>query len=291
MTDQRVGFIGLGNMGGPLATNLVKSGLDVVVYDRAGTAERAPAGSSVAASVAEVGISCQAVVLSLPDARALDAVARDLTTVREAGGELTHVVDTSTVGVEAARSTHRLLAEAGVVYVDAPVSGGAAGAVNRTIAVMFSGSDEAYARLEPVLAGLSDCCFRVGSEPGLGQAAKLANNFLSATSLIATSEAVAFAESYGVDPAVLIEVLNHASGRNSATSDKFPNHVLTGRFASGFSNALMDKDLQLYAEAVGDRSLPSTMGDATSQFWHRFAAAEPGVDFTRIYPFVKESRS
>jgi 3-hydroxyisobutyrate dehydrogenase-like beta-hydroxyacid dehydrogenase len=151
---------------------------------------------------------------------------------------------------------------------------------------MFAGSPAACATVVPVLAGLSDRRVRVGDRPGLGQALKLANNFLSATALAATSEAVRFGVSVGLDMDTMLRVLNQSSGRNTATSDKFPDHVLTGRFASGFTNTLMAKDLRLYLDEVGEEHAPATFGAVTAEMWERFAAADPGVDFTRIYPFV-----
>jgi 3-hydroxyisobutyrate dehydrogenase-like beta-hydroxyacid dehydrogenase len=154
---------------------------------------------------------------------------------------------------------------------------------------MYAGDDAACAHVEPVLAGLSDRRTRVGDRPGLAQALKLANNFLSATALAATSEAVAFGRSVGLDPATMIEVLDASSGRSTATSDKFPEHVLTGRYASGFANSLMDKDVRLYLRAVEEQGRPAPIGRVVASVWERFAAAEPGADFTRIFPFVEGS--
>lgn len=151
---------------------------------------------------------------------------------------------------------------------------------------MFSGSDEACDHVQRVLAGLSDRVRRVGDRPGLAQAVKLANNFLSATALAATSEAVAFGVSVGVDMSVMLEVLNASSGNNTATSDKFPNHVVTGRYVSGFSNSLMAKDMRLDLSEVQEQGGPSTYSALTASVWQDFADSEPGVGFTRIYPFV-----
>jgi 3-hydroxyisobutyrate dehydrogenase-like beta-hydroxyacid dehydrogenase len=121
----------------------------------------------------------------------------------------------------------------------------------------------------------------------MAQALKLANNFLSATALAATSEAVAFAASVGLDMATVLEVLNASSGRSAASSEKFVHHVLTGTYSSGFANTLMAKDLDLYLEAIGSR--PGPIGEVTAEVWRRFATAEPGVDSTRIHPFVEGS--
>jgi 3-hydroxyisobutyrate dehydrogenase len=279
-----VGFIGLGNMGSALAANLVAAGHDVVAYDLSGP-EGCPEGAQFAAGVAEVARETEIVVLSLPNGSVSELVAHE---ILNAAGRTT-VVDTSTVGVSSARSTDELLTAAGVGYVDAPVSGGVAGARARTLTVMYAGSDAVCAAVEPVLAGLSDRRRRVGDRPGMAQALKLANNFLSATALAATSEAVAFGLSVGIDMGTMLEVLNISSGQSAATKDKFPNHVQTGRYASGFANSLMSKDLDLYLGAVEAQDGPSAVGRVTARVWEQFASAEPGADFTRIFPFVQGS--
>ena len=280
-----VGFVGLGNMGGALASNLLRAGHAVVAHDAAGRA-RTPEGATYVPSVAGVAQGADVVVLSLPDGAASEQVARELIAAGE-DRRTTHVVETSTVGVDAAQAIAELLAGAGVAYVDAPVSGGVAGARARTLAVIYAGPDDACAHVEPVLAGLSDRRHRVGDRAGLAQALKLANNFLSATTLAATSEAIAFGRSVGLDMATMLDVLDGASGRSAATSDKFPEHVLTERYASGFANGLMAKDVRLYLRSVEERGGPATVGAVTASLWERFATAEPGADFTRIFPFVE----
>ncbi len=280
---ETVGVIGLGNMGSALAANLVGAGFAVVGHDTAGP-DRAPAGVTPVDSVADVARRADVVVCSLPDGAVSEAVAAEVVAADER--LTTHVVDTSTVGVAASRAIDARCVDAGIAYVDAPVSGGVAGARARTLAVMYAAGDDACSHIEPVLSGLSDCRYRVGDRAGLAQTMKLANNFLSATALIATSEAIAFGVAEGLDMTVMLEVLNGSSGRSAATSDKFPHHVLTGRYASGFTNSLMAKDVQLYLRAVTDRDAPATVGAVTTAVWEAFAAEEPGVDFTRIYPFT-----
>jgi 3-hydroxyisobutyrate dehydrogenase-like beta-hydroxyacid dehydrogenase len=281
-----VGFVGLGNMGSVLACNLVATGHDLVAHDALGP-KRAPAGAAYTAEVADLARRADVIVLSLPDGTASRQVTREIVDV--ADRRATHVVDTSTIGVPTARGLGELLAGHGLAFVDAPVSGGVAGARARTLAVMYAAPDDACAYVEPVLAGLSDRRHRVGERPGMAQAMKLANNFLSATTLAATSEAVAFGVSEGLDMATMLEVLNGASGRSVATSDKFPVHVLTGRYAAGFTNSLMAKDVDLYLRAAEDRGTAVSIAAVTVAVWERFASAEPGADFTRIYPFVEGS--
>ncbi len=278
-----VGFVGLGNMGSVLAGNLVGTGHDVVSHDVTGPG-RNPAGAAFAEDLAQLAGRADIVVLCLPDGAVSARVAREIAVAPDR--RVTAVVDTSTIGVAAAQAIDGLCREGGIGYVDAPVSGGVAGARARTLSVMYAGPDATCRAVEPVLTGLSDRRRRVGERPGMAQALKLANNFLSATALAATSEAIAFGLSVGLDMATMIEVIDGSSGQSAATSDKFPNHVLTGRYGAGFANSLMSKDLELYLAAVDAQGVPSVLGNVTASVWERFAAEEPGADFTRIYPFV-----
>lgn len=280
-----IGFVGLGNMGSALAANLVGAGLDVRTHDVAGP-DRSPTGATFVADLADLARQARVVVLSLPNGAISTAVTHAL--ADSAGRKVACVVDTSTVGLDASRSIATLLADQGIGYVDAPVSGGVDGARARTLTVMYAGSPEACATARPALEGLSDRRAHIGDEAGLAQAVKLANNFLSATALAATSEAVAFATSAGVDIDTVLTVLNASSGRSAASEDKFVNHVATGTYASGFANDLMAKDLRLYLEALTATGAPSTVGEMTLQIWQRFAEDRPGVDFTRIYEFVQD---
>lgn len=281
-----VGMIGLGNMGRELAANLVGAGFEVVAHDAAGPASN-PEGAMFVDSAAAVAQRAGTVVLSLPDGGVVASVVGEL--VAAEGRRTDLVVDTSTIGPRAAEAASATLAAAGIDHVDAPVSGGTAGARARTLLVMVAGSEAAVARAEPVLAGLSDRRHRVGDRPGLGQAMKLANNFCSAAALAATSEAVAFGLAAGLDLATMLDVLNAASGQSAATSDKFPNHVLTGRYAAGFAGRLMAKDVGLYLDEVEAAGGPHALADTTVALWRAFAAAEPDADFTRIYPFIDGS--
>ena len=283
MSVDTVGFVGLGNMGSVLAGNLVQAGHHVVSHDVSGPG-RSPAGAEFVGDVAQLARRADVAVLSLPDGCVSEQVARAIAETPQR--RVTYVVDTSTVGVAAARAIDTLLTEAGAAYVDAPVSGGVAAARARTLSVMYAGTDAACRAVEPVLSGLSERRRRVGDSPGMAQALKLANNFLSATALAATSEAIAFGLSVGLDMETMLEVIDASSGQSAASRDKFPNHVLTGRYAAGFANSLMSKDLKLYVGAVETQGAPSVLGTVTESVWEQFAAAEPGVDFTRIFPFV-----
>ena len=174
-----VGFVGLGNMGSALAANLVAAGLPLVTYDVAGSG-RNPDGATFAPDLSALAAEAEVVVLSLPDGAASAAVVQG--TIESPVRQVTYVVDTSTTGVNAARRIASQLDREGIGFVDAPVSGGVAGARERTLFVMYAGTADACEQVAPVLAGLSDRRQRVGDGAGLAQALKLANNSLSTTS-------------------------------------------------------------------------------------------------------------
>ncbi|MFQ5995234.1 MAG: NAD(P)-dependent oxidoreductase [Acidiferrobacterales bacterium] len=288
MISTPIGFIGLGNMGRPMTENIAKNGYLLVVYDTAGTAERAPAGATVVASSADVAASAETVFLSLPDATASRKVTEEIIASRSATARC--VVDTSTIGVQAAHEISGRLKQAGIEYIDAPVSGGVAGARAGTISTMFAGRRETYERLLPVLKCMSKNPFHVGTEPGQGQAMKLANNFLSGVAMAATSEAICFGLSQGLQMKTMLEVLNVSTGQNTATADKFPKRILTESFDAGFDNRLYFKDIRLYLESVHAAKTPHAIGEVCTALWQRFGETRPGVDFTEIYRFIRDRR-
>ena len=285
MSEEITGFIGLGNMGAPMAANLAAAGWPLVVFDAAGTSERAPAAASCAESLAEVACRAPTVVLSLPDGLVVGAVAEGI--VAAPSRVTTRVIDTSTIGIAHARAVHGKLAAAGIEYVDAPVSGGVAGAKAGTVSIMVSGSAASFEGLRPMLEAFTGNAFHVGVEPGQGQAMKLLNNFLSGTAMAATSEAIAFGDSQGLDLATMLDVVNVSTGRNTATSDKFVNRILTGTYDAGFSCPQMNKDLSLYREGLVQAGGADPVSGAVADIWRRFLEDSTNADITRIYPYIK----
>ncbi len=285
MNNGPIGFIGLGNMGAPMAANLAGAGWPLTVHDAAGTRDRAPANTTVAESVAEVASQAATILLSLPDSAVVDAVADAIVTAPSAVTK--RVVDTSTIGIAQARRIHGKLAAADIEYVDAPVSGGVAGARAGSVAVMVSGPAASLEELRPMLEGFAGNVFHVGVEPGQGQAMKLLNNFLSGTAMAATSEAVAFGESQGLGLAVMLDVLNVSTGRNTATADKFANRILTETFDAGFSSVQMNKDLSLYREGLAESGGADPVSGAVAGVWRHFLETTANADITHIYPFIK----
>lgn len=281
----KVGFIGLGAMGGPMAANAAKAGFDMIVYDAAGTQGRAPEGAKHARSVAEVAAEADVIVFSLPDGKVSMSVAAEI--LESNSRRVSAVLDTSTIGPAAAVEVHGRLAGGTVAYLDAPVSGGTAGAKAGTISMMYSGPRETYDRLRPLMQSMSKNVFFIGEEPGQGQAMKLLNNFLSGTAMAATSEAISFGLTQGLEMATMIEVLNVSSGQSTATSDKFKNRIQHGRYDSGFRNTLLLKDLTLYLENARAAGVADGVSTTVQGLVGRFVEAEPGEDYCRLFPFVQ----
>jgi 3-hydroxyisobutyrate dehydrogenase len=279
-----VGFVGLGNMGRPMATNVAKAGFELICFDAAGTQERVPDGATAASTLADVMADADTVLLSVPDGAATRAIVDEI--VAAAERRVTTVVDLSTVGPQVAGEVADRLAELGVTYADGPVSGGVAGARAATISMMFAGPAEILEANRPILQAISGNVFHVGTRAGQGQAMKLLNNYLSATALAATSEAIAFGVAEGLDMSVILDVLNVSSGRNSASADKFPNRIVTGSYDAGFHTRLMAKDVRLFLDSVARTGTAATVAESVADVWRRADAAMPGSDFTQIWQFV-----
>ena len=287
---KHVGFIGLGNMGRPMASRLIDAGYSLTVFDLRPEPVTALTGrgARAAASPAEVATAVDTVFLSLPD----PAVVRDVTLGRNgviAGSKVNTVIDLSTTGARMAREIATALAAKAIIAVDSPVSGGVAGAIHGTLAVMVACPRAMFADLDLMLRHFGKVFF-VGERPGMGQTMKLANNLLSATALAATSEAIVFGVKSGLDPATMVDVINAGSGRNSASQDKFPKTILPRTFDSGFTTGLMYKDLTLCLEEAAAAGVPMSVASAVCELWRR-AFEEIGAekDFTTIVQLVERS--
>jgi len=259
---ERIGFIGVGRMGSGMVARLTAAGHAVTVYDPDPVAvAAASAGGAVAAgSAAAAAAAAPIVMASLPG----PAIARATAQALAGTPGLEVFIDLSTSGPAAAQGIAALLAPHGVAAIDAPVSGGVKGAATGKLAIMASGPPAAIERVRPLLAELGRL-FVVGERPGLGQTVKLANNLMSAAALAITCEAMAMGVKAGVDPAVMLEILNASSGRNSATQDKFPKHVLNRRFDFGFTNGLSFKDVRLCVDEAEALGVPMVVGAAVRQ--------------------------
>jgi 3-hydroxyisobutyrate dehydrogenase-like beta-hydroxyacid dehydrogenase len=284
-----LGFIGLGNMGFPMARRLIEAGHQLVVFDtRKEPVEKLTArGAQAAASPKDIADRVETVMASLPSLDASLEVATGTGGVIE-GKRVKRFVDLSTVGSQMAVRIHDRLEKRNIVQIDSPVSGGAGGAEKGTLAVMVSGPRAEFEMLKPALDVIGRAFF-IGEKPGSAQTMKLANNFLSATAMVATSEAVVMGVKSGLDPAVMIEVINAGSGMNTASRDKFPRSVLPRSFDFGFATGLMVKDVRLCLEEMKSLGLSMEVAEAVGRLWEVVIRdMGPESDFTSaIKPIEK----
>jgi len=267
----RVSFIGLGNMGEPMAANLAKAGYNLVVYDvdRARAAEVAKAiGATAATTLADVA-EADICITMLPTSDIVQEVL-----VRSEGGAFlnaaasgTIVVDMSSSDPATTRETGRLLAEKGVLMVDAPVSGAVPRAVDGSLAIMIGSDDEAAVdKVTPVLETLGKKLFRVGPL-GAGDVMKAANNFVAAATYTALAEALSMGKTFGLDPVMMTDILNVSTGRSFISELLITNHVLTGKYASGFALGLLAKDVGIAAKIGADLGMDVPMTRLTNERW------------------------
>ncbi|HEX4092262.1 MAG TPA: NAD(P)-dependent oxidoreductase [Trebonia sp.] len=249
MTSTAIGFVGLGNMGGRIARCLVDSGRPVLGYDLSADSVRG-CGAQAAPSPSAVAAATDLVLLSLPDSTVVEEVVLGRDGLLDALHAGQVVADLSTAAPQSTRLIGARLAEIGVDYLDAGVSGGAAAAEKGTLTLMVGGPAAALETARPVLEVISAHIFHCG-DSGAGHVTKLLNNFLNAVSLAATAEVMVAGKKAGLDLAVLLDVLNLSSGVNFATQNRFPKIIKGDYLKGGLSNTLMLKDVILYTELLG----------------------------------------
>lgn len=285
MTVRSVAFVGVGNMGGPMAANLVRAGFAVTAVDAdpdRAAAWAAEHGAAAAAGLADAVGNCDAVVTMLPTGVEVRAVLADPAVVASAPEGLV-AIDMSSADPVGTRALGADLAAHGIALVDAPVSGGVPRAEAGSLAIMIGGDADAVKRARPVLAAMGDRLFDVGGL-GNGHAMKSLNNFVAGTAFVACCEAIAAGERFGLDPSVMIDVMNVSTARCFNTDLVMKQHVISGEFASGFALGLLAKDVGIadgLAHAVGSAS---PLADLVTEL---LAAARdelgPAVDHTRAY--------
>ncbi len=290
MAGELLGFVGVGRMGGPMALRLLDAGYKLCVYDVSPEALKPfiERGAQIASSPAEVASQAETVLLSLPMPDVVRSVALGGNDGVINGSKVKTVIDLSTTGPGAAAQIAGLLADRSISWVDAPVSGGVTGAKAGTLAVMVSCPKPRFEQTEPMFKVFGKV-FYTGEKPGLAQSAKLANNLLAATALVATSEAMAMGVKAGLDARVLIDIINASSGRNSASVDKFPRTILPGTFDFGFATGLSYKDVRLCVDEAETMGVPMVVGAAVRQMLAvtkaRFGADS---DFTHVAKLLEE---
>ena len=288
----KIGFIGLGNMGGPMAANLAKAGHEVTGFDMADVAIE---GVNMADSGVEAAKGADVVITMLPNGQILRAVAGDIIPAMEKGAAL---VDCSTVDVDSARAVAEQAAEAGLLSVDAPVSGGVGGAAGGTLTFMAGGSADAFAKAEPLFDIMGQKAVHCG-EAGAGQAAKICNNMILGVTMIATCEAFALADKLGLDRQKMFDVVSTSSGY-SWTMNAYcpapgvgPQSPSDNDYKPGFASELMLKDLRLSQQAAESADADTPMGQIATALYEQFVESEDGLgmDFSAMLPrFEKRGR-
>lgn len=308
MAADTVGFIGLGNMGIPMTRRLVGAGYQVRGFDTAAEARQnfeaigsADAGGGVTAltELGSVGDGADAVILMLPDSDIVERVLLGRLASepadRTAGGGLlvnlapgTTVIDMSSSDPARTRVLAGLVAAAGMTLIDAPVSGGVSGARAGTLMIMVGGPSLAFERFKSMLSAIGKRVVHAG-DVGAGHAVKALNNLMSAAHLLASSEALIAGRRFGLDPAVMLEIINGSSGRSGSTENKWPNYVLTEKYDAGFSIRLMVKDIKLAVGIEHATGVPSAASEAVVATWEAaLADLPPDADHTAIARWLND---
>jgi 3-hydroxyisobutyrate dehydrogenase len=285
---KRIAFAGIGNMGWPMAANLVKAGFEVTVCDvvpgRAASFAR-ETGAQAAATPAEAAAGADCVVIIVPTSKqvgeAVEAMLPSLTP-----GML--VIDMTSGQPGRTREISAMLEGHGVPMIDCPVSGGVPRAKSGQLAIMVGGPDAEVDRAEPVLKAMGTSVYRCG-DIGAGQAMKALNNLVSAGGYLIGIEALLIGQRFGLDPTTMVDVLNASSGMNNSTQKKFKEYVLSRRFDAGFGLDLMVKDLSIALEVGRETTTPAPFSALCREMW--LAAATtlgPGVDHTAVAKMLEQ---
>jgi len=288
---KKVGFVGLGNMGGPMVSRLLTNGFEVTAFDTAPAAvEKAvQAGAIGAGALEEAARDRDVIVLMLPNSAIVTAVLEQLR-ASEALVEGLVVVDMSSSEPQRTKELASELGALGVTLIDAPVSGGVRGAENGALTIMVGADDAELERVRPLLESMGT--IRHAGTVGAGHAIKALNNLLSASHLLATAEAMAAGTRFGLDPDVMLAVFNGSSGRSGSTENKYPNFIRTGRFDSGFGLRLMLKDMRIATALAEQAGVSSRLGAEAVQLWANAAEdLDPAADHTEIARWVEERAS
>lgn len=286
MSNQVIGLIGLGNMGGPVTQRLLQRGRQVAVFDMSSAqleAARAH-GASIAASAGDVARQCGTVVLSLPNPKAVRSVVQALT---EEGRKGLVIVDLSTNDPATAQQMSKLAAQRGMSYLDAPVSGGPSRALTGELTMMVGGDDAAVERVRPLLADIAAQVEHVGSA-GSGSIAKLLNNYVALWGMVGVSQAFLAASKMDVDPDRLYQVMAKSSGRSYSLDRNYPK-IRDGQFKPNFALALAEKDLTLALDLMKDTGFPVFAESSLRKLFDSSDARQAALDVAVIYERLREA--
>lgn len=285
----KIAVIGLGNMGRPMAACLARAGYQIVGFDTfaEARAKHSEAGGTAAATVDEAVKDASVVITLLPDGKIVRAAIEGIKAKLTPG---TVVIDMSSSAPMGTRSLGEQLLAVGLAFIDAPVSGGVKRAIDGSLAIMAGGDNDTIDRAEPVLKAMGKSIFRTGPL-GSGHAAKALNNYVSAAGLAAAVEAVEIGGKFGIDPGVLVDVLNASTGRNNSTENKLKQFVIPKKFTSGFSLALMAKDIRTADELAHQIDVNAPLADEVAALWDAaLEALGPSADHVEIGRYLSTGR-
>ncbi len=284
LSHSQVGFVGIGAMGTPMAGNLARAGYKLVVFDLDTARSAALAGTpgiTVAKSLTELGAAANILITMLPDGKAVRAALcgeddgfRDCLLERAPKNAL--VIDMSSSSPLGTRELGVLLEQRGHPFIDAPVSNGIKGAVAATLSIMVGGDKTIFERVKPMLEKMGSQIYYAGPL-GAGHAVKALNNYVSAAGLIAACEAMHAGQAFGLDPNVVVDIINTSSGMNNTTKNKCRQYMLSGAFNAGFSTGLMAKDVRTALEIAEAMHTSTTFAKPTADVWN---AMEQKLGFT-----------
>jgi len=289
MKNGNIGFIGLGNMGNPMARLLVQHGYRVYGHDiNPNASQNFARFGGIPAPLTELFESANTFILMLPNSQVVNQVIEEI--ISCLGNEVTNheftVIDMSTSYPLETQKNARKLAQVGIAFLDAPVSGGVKKATTGELTIMVGGDREVFAKHRELFAVLGKQVFYVGPS-GAGHLVKMLNNFLSAAHLLATCEAVHTLSAFGVDPQTGIRIFNHSTGRSISTEYKFPEFILPQTFSSGFSLELLAKDVSMTKQFLHDRGIDTPLSGLLSKIYDDAACAlGKQADHTEIFRFV-----
>ena len=292
-----IGFVGIGAMGTPMAGNLVRAGYKVVVFDLDAARTRKlarEAGVTVAASLSELGAASDIIITMLPEGKAVrSALCGDKDSFKncilERAKKNALIVDMSSSSPMGTRELGEVLAKRGLQFIDAPVSNGVKGAIAATLSIMVGGDKALFDRVKPMLEKMGNQIYYAGPL-GAGHAIKALNNYVSAAGLIAASEAMHAGEAFGIDPNVIVDIINTSSGMNNTTKNKCKQYMLSGAYNAGFSAGLMAKDVRTALEIAEAMKTSTAFAKPTAEVWNAMEQKLGFIaDHTEMHRFLSKT--
>ena len=292
-----IGFVGIGAMGTPMAGNLARAGYKVVVFDldaaRAGKLAR-ETGVTVAASLSELGAASDIIITMLPEGKAVrSALCGDNDSFKncilERAKKNALIIDMSSSSPMGTRELGEVLAKRELQFIDAPVSNGVKGAVAATLSIMVGGDKALFERVKPMLEKMGNQIYYAGPL-GAGHAIKALNNYVSAAGLIAASEAMHAGQAFGIDPNVIVDIINTSSGMNNTTKNKCKQYMLSGAYNAGFSAGLMAKDVRTALEIAEAMKTSTAFAKPTADVWNAMEKKLGFIaDHTEMHRFLSKT--